>query len=75
VGIDSADVETPPRRNSRNASSSAEAATGGELSQRRCELLRLSSADIAERDLNLAVDRSDGGVGRLDGGIRRGPFP
>lgn len=58
----------------RNASGSAEAATGGVLLQRRCELLRSSSAYVAERDLNLAVDRGDGGVGCLDGGVWGGPF-
>src|SRR5580700_10666464 len=69
--------ETDPNQPHRIAPGSAEsdAATTGESSQRRRELVRLSGVEVAENDLDLAVERGEGTVRWLDGRVRKDMVP
>jgi hypothetical protein len=69
--------ETVPKQPHRIVPSAAEAdaATTGGSSQRRRELVRPGGAEVAEKDLDLVVERGDGSVRRLDDRVREDVVP
>ena len=76
AGIDSV-VAPVPKQPHKIAPSSAEAdaLTTGGSSQRRREVVRPGGAEVAEKDLDLVVERGDGSVLRFDNRVREDVVP